>query len=307
MNSIFLRRWLRIVVCAWTFPLPGAESVQHPFRGVTYIERVETAPRNLRMHIVKIDLAAPGIHFQLTGPGGKLETVRQTTVEFLRQEHAQVAINAHYFLPWPSFEPEADLVGFAATNGTVYSGFEIPEQTYALAPYVAAINIDPANHATLVHRDSNFADGKHVVERVEIGNAVSGSAQIITDGVKTIPEYKPEGVLTAGGPGTSRFSNDHSWYSLLNARSAIGITKDAGTLILFTVDVRGGSAGMSVGEVADVLIRDYSVYQALNLDGGGSTTLAMEDASGKAAMVNVSSDNADGRRVGSSLVVFAER
>ena len=34
---------------------------------------------------------------------------------------------------------------------------------------------------------------------------------------------------------------------------------------------------MSLGEVADLSIRDYRVEQALNLDGGGSTTLAMED------------------------------
>ena len=59
---------------------------------------------------------------------------------------------------------------------------------------------------------------------------------------------------------------------------------------------------MSVGEVADVLIRDYGVYQALNLDGGGSSTLAMDGA-----LVNVSSDNTRGRSVGSSLAIFAAR
>ena len=53
-------------------------------------------------------------------------------------------------------------------------------------------------------------------------------------------------------------------------------------------------------EVAEILIRDYAVWQALNLDGGGSTTLAID---GK--IVNVSSDNPAGRKVGSSLAVFA--
>ena len=89
-------------------------------------EAVETAPRPLRMHVAKIDLAAPGISFKLSPPGGKLETVRQTTLDFLLQEQAQIAINAHYFLPWPSSNPEALLVGFAASNGTVYSAFEAP-------------------------------------------------------------------------------------------------------------------------------------------------------------------------------------
>src|ERR1035437_1098832 len=155
-----LTRWLLIAIwCSW---LPAADTVQHPFRGVTYIERVETAPRALRMHIVKIDLAAPGIAFKLSPPGGKLETVRQTTLEFLLQEHAQIAVNAHYFLPWPSSSPEASLVGFAASNGTVYSA---------------------------------FADGKHILEPVKVWNAVAGSAQIVTGGVKTIPASDPLGVL----------------------------------------------------------------------------------------------------------------
>jgi hypothetical protein len=64
---------------------------------------------------------------------------------------------------------------------------------------------------------------------------------------------------------------------------------------------------MSVGEVADLLINDYGVYNALNLDGGGSTTLAMQDpATLVSHIVNVSSDNPAGRAVGSSLAVFAD-
>jgi hypothetical protein len=290
----------RLLLALWCYWLPAADTVQHPFRGVTYIERVETAPRALRMHVVKVDLATPGIAFKLSPPGGKLETVRQTTLDYLLQEHAQIAINAHYFLPWPSSSPEASLVGFAASNGTVYSAFEAPEQSYALVPYAPALNIDAGNRAGIVHRDPAFADGRHILERVQVWNAVSGSAQIVTDGVKTIPEYAPPGVLQPGGPGA--YSNAKSWYAQINARSAIGLTKDSATLVLFTVDIRGGSAGMSVGEVADVLIRDYGVYQALNLDGGGSTSLAVDGV-----LMNASSDNAKGRSVGSSLAVFAAR
>jgi len=272
--------------------------VWHPFRGVTYIDREESAPRPLRMHVVKIDLGASGIGFQVSTPGGSLETVRQTTLDYLLQEGAQIAINAHYFLPWPSTGTEASVVGFAASNGTVYSAFEIPEQSYALAPYAPALNIDDKNHAGIVHRDPAFADGTHVLEKVKVWNAVAGSAQIVTGGVKTIPEYEPDGVLKAG----KGYSGAKSWYAATNARSAIGLSRDGQTLVLFTVDARGGSAGMTVGEVADVLIADYGVYDALNLDGGGSTTLAMDGR-----MVNVSSDNPQGRRVGSSLAVFAAR
>ena len=94
---------------------------------------------------------------------------------------------------------------------------------------------------------------------------------------------------TQGGPGT--FSNQKSWYDVTTARTAIGLSRDGRTLTLFTVDVRGGSDGMRVGEVADLLMADYGVWNALNLDGGGSTSMAMEDPlTHRRAMVNVSSD-----------------
>ena len=63
---------------------------------------------------------------------------------------------------------------------------------------------------------------------------------------------------------------------------------------------------MSGGEVADMLIREYGVFNALNLDGGGSTTLAMENpATHSDVIVNVSDDNPAGRSVGSNLAIFA--
>jgi exopolysaccharide biosynthesis protein len=75
--------------------------------------------------------------------------------------------------------------------------------------------------------------------------------------------------------------------------------------------MRGASPHFSlllyVAEVADVLIQDYAVMNALNLDGGGSTTLAMENPTTHvAAVVNNSSDNPAGRSVGSNLAIFAD-
>jgi exopolysaccharide biosynthesis protein len=87
-------------------------------------------------------------------------------------------------------------------------------------------------------------------------------------------------------------------------------------LTLFTVDGRGpstslgtgGSEGMRLSELAATLIRDFGVADALNLDGGGSTTMAMEDpATAVPSIVNTSSDNPQGRAVATSLAVFAAR
>lgn len=76
-----------------------------PYQGVTYIARTNTSlgspPRTVYMHIMFIDLTAPGIRFKLTPHGGTNETLRQSTLSFLTQQVAQVAINTHFFLPFP--------------------------------------------------------------------------------------------------------------------------------------------------------------------------------------------------------------
>jgi exopolysaccharide biosynthesis protein len=266
-----------------------AQTTEHPFRGITHITRVETTPRSVTMHIVLVDLSSPGIRFKLTGPSGTRETVRQTTLAFLTQERAQVAINAHFFLPFPSTDPNAEVIGLAASEGKAYSACEKPVQSFALVENAPAINIDGQNRASIVHCGEN----------ARLWNTLAGSAQIVTDGVVTLPVYKdaahPSGTLTADG----QYSNEHSWYDLPRARTAIGLTRDSLTLVLFTVEAgrSGEAAGMSVGEVANLLVKDYGVYNALNLDGGGSTSLAIDGR-----MVTSGT-----REVASSLAIFAER
>ena len=110
----------------------GAEIVDHPFLGVTHITRTETSPRSVTMHIVRIDLTIPGISFRLTPPGGTRETVRQTTLSYLNAQQAEVAVNGHFLLPFPSADLNAILIGLGASDGSVYSAFEAPVQSYAL-------------------------------------------------------------------------------------------------------------------------------------------------------------------------------
>lgn len=261
-----------------------AETVtQTPFAGITYIRRNETSPRNLTMHIVLVDLTAPGIRFKLTPPGGSRETVRQTTLDFLSRERAQVAINAHFFLPYPSEDADAFVIGLAASEGRVYSDFEEPTQSYALVRNAPALNIDRENHVSIVHPGD---------PRTALWNAVAGSAQIVTDGAKTLPEYLPTGTLTPGGP--QSYSNADSWYQRINARTAIGITRDGRTLVLFIVD------RATVAEVADILRSDYGVWNALNLDGGGSTGMVLGGV-----LLNSPAEGTSSRAVGSNLAVFA--
>ena len=290
-------------------PIATGAHATHPYRGITYFDRTEASPRAIHIHAVQVDLTVPGVRFTLSPPAGEREVVRQTTLEFLTQERAQIAINAHFFLPFPSSDTTAWIIGIGASNGRVYSAFETPEQRYAIVANAPGLNIDRENHAVIVHRDPSKEDGLHVREPVTLWTTVSGSAQIVTSGQASVPKYRdathPAALLE---PRPHAYSNASSWYDVTTARSAIGLSRDGHRLTLFTVDARGGSQGMRVGEVAAMLIEDYGVWDAINLDGGGSTSLAMADpTTGAASLVNVSSDNPLGRSVGSSLAVFAAR
>lgn len=305
-------RWVLVALLSAGIGCAQAESgvVTRPFHGITLIVRQETSPRPLRWHVVRVDLEAQGIAFALTPPAGGRDAIRQTTLAFLNEQRAQVAINAHFFVPFPSSEREVDLVGLAVAEGVVYSPFEpqpvkphFVDQSYAILPFAPAMNLDRGNRVAIVRRDPTDPDNRRVQERVTLWTAFSGSAQIVTDGRPTIPRY-------SGGPAglnaTATYSDRHSWYGIPRARTAVGIAVGGKTLVLFVADQAAGSAGMTVGEVAEVLVSEYHVRDALNLDGGGSSTLAMQDpATGAGRIVNVPSDGPTGRAVGSSLAVFA--
>ena len=337
----------------WVSTGGEAQTVVTPlFPGITHIKRTEQYPpfqcpgcpaptpnpRLARMNILLVDLASPAVRFKLTPPGENLpavapgsttpnwpvvpfEVVRQRTLDFLNTSHAQAAINVHFFAPFPvpggsTQSAYAYVIGLAASRGKVYSGFESPIQSYAIVTNSPGLNIDSSNNASIVHLDPSAADGMDVLENVQLWNALAGSGQILTNGVKTIPEYTdathPDELLTPGpvpplGPLPLTYTRaGRHWYDLSNARTAIGVTQDGKTLVLFTVDGTNGGHGMQVGEVADLLKNDYGVWNALNLDGGGSTTMAVEDpVTHMRRLVNVPADNPP-RLEATNLAVYSD-
>ena len=95
-----------------------------------------------------------------------------------------------------------------------------------------------------------------------------------------------------------------------NPRSAIGLTED-NHLLLIAVDGRRTdiSTGMSVGDLAQVLIEKFHPEYALNMDGGGSTTLCVKDrGDANTNIVNYPTDNGQfdhggARRVSTFFIV----
>ena len=271
----------------------AAETVSYPFLGVTHIDRTETSPRPLRMHIVKVELDDPGLRFLVTPQSGPRDTISQTTLQFLTSRAAQLAINAHFFSPWPADGTGTSwLVGLAASaattgpDGHAYAPFE-RNLGYPYQDDLPAMNLGSDNTATVVYQAAGDATGYGTDPPVTLYNAVSGNEQILTNGVNT------------AGTG--------SWDNTLNPRTIIG-TAPGNTLILFVLDGRqaGVSEGMTTSEAANLLHSDYGVIDAINLDGGGSTTLAMADPAPRVVNVPVGTGAPGSQRsVGSNLGLFA--
>lgn len=88
----------------------------------------------------------------------------------------------------------------------------------------------------------------------EVDLAVGGSQRLVADGIVTTADE-----VTAG-------------------RTAIGVSRDGSRLWVVSIDGRqGDSHGMTIQELAR-LMADLGAYNAVNLDGGGSTTLVARPA-----------------------------
>jgi exopolysaccharide biosynthesis protein len=83
-------------------------------------------------------------------------------------------------------------------------------------------------------------------------------------------------------------------------RTAVGFSRDSSTLLLLTVDGRSeNSGGMTLVELADMM-RHLGAWQAMNFDGGGSTTMVIDGN-----VVNHPSDKEGERTVGNALLVVS--
>jgi len=269
--------------------LHAEQNIYEPFLGVTIREINFDKPRPLVIRVAEIDLKHPDISFLVTPGNGdpngdepgdpNNETTRQTTLKFLEEQNAQVAINATFF---KMGVVDTDNVGLVVSNGDPVSPF---------GNNWPAINIDQKNRVSIVRGEDDTYNVKSP-KNVQLYNAVAGSDQIVIDGEPL--EDQP----------------DRSFFTIAHPRTAIGITAK-NKLLLVTVDGRqpGISEGIPLDELAQLMI-ELGAVQALNLDGGGSTTFTIADPDPR-VLNQPSSKDKDGnygvlRQTAANLAVFAK-
>ena len=233
-------------------PLDWSKAVKVQ-KGVEHLRIEETNPRLMKISILRVDLTTPGLDFTATGrdehwgkempdwKGGIIRTKRQRTRDFMKEARAKgmnmiVAVNAAPWSPWkrPFNHKYADPSGINILNGEVIS-----ENRGRLPAFVIYNDGSPA-----------IVPQIFVEDYPKIKVAVTGFSIVAKNGVSTFKDKS------------------------LAPRTAYGISADKRYLYILGVDGRqpGWSMGMTCQE-AGLWLLAAGASDAINMDGGGSTTL----------------------------------
>lgn len=254
------------------------------FVGIDHAELATDTPRALVVQALRIDTAAQGLELVTTpGNGDKpLETNGQTTRAFLEQHGLSVAINTHFFSPCCNLLPgEAkDLTGLAIAQGTLVS------------PHHDASQRDP------IIFGPGLIEGKRGLSVLMYPDAPDVIDLDATDWLVGV---------THAIAGRNILSNGQIHDSLdrlaadLHPRTLVGYSHRAEYLYLVTIDGRqpGYSTGATMADSAAILLH-LGALHALNVDGGGSTTMVIRDPDGASQLANSPSAGHE-RVVGSNL------
>ena len=280
-------------------PQPRATS-QTLFQGVTYAREIRQQPNPMVIHVVTVDLRAPGIAFLVTpgDPKANLPLKARTTSQFLEEFGLQLAINGDGATPWHSNSPldyyphagdPVEPIGLAASNGVIYSEDTDAEPT---------LYISRANQAKF-----NSPTGK-------IYNAISGNVMLVEQG-KSLFDQRAQPALPKTEKRSARPTEEppQNAADIAQPRTAIALDRRGQKLIMVVVDGRqpGYSEGATLAELADILIA-YGGFSGMNLDGGGSSTLVIEKNGGSQVLNSPIDNLVPGRErpVGNHLGVFAK-
>jgi exopolysaccharide biosynthesis protein len=263
--------------CAWS----RQKSDSSP--PVVYGHVVSRHPK-LTIHVVTVNLSDSRVSVRVARGGpdpdgdGPWTTTLEPVSEIASRENFDVAINGDFFLAQGTRDIEGRNTKyvrgkFATPEGLAMTDGELWHRPAKALPYLAIT----------AHHTAQFGDGL-LTEQLDptLRQIVSGSQIIVTNGRAL--DY------------TSRFATNR------NPRTAAGIDRTGTKLILMVVDGRQPklSIGMTLHELAREMVRQ-GAYNAINLDGGGSSTMVYRNPKTHALKVVNSPSDTKERAVAEAL------
>ncbi|MGC8744608.1 MAG: phosphodiester glycosidase family protein [Verrucomicrobiia bacterium] len=235
--------------------------VSFEYPGIEYKLDVKQNPRPLRIHILTISLTnglykLDAIIAEDPDGNGKAEAKLTPPLALANATNLVAAVNANAFedftlkkgqKPVWSRSLPVDIKGWAFN--------EIRKASYSENGY-ASLWVDKNNQIKI-----GFLNEQ---ESLDCKMAVSGFSPLILNG--------------------KVLSNSNK---AIHPRTAVGLNRQRNKLILLVVDGRqkGFSEGMSLDELAQYMA-NLNCYEALNLDGGGSSIMIVRENSGRQIVLN---------------------
>lgn len=217
------------------------------FQGITYTRQIRARPRPLIVHTVTVDLTAPDVGFLVTPHDAAGAIGAQPTSAFLRQHDLQIAVNGSYFepfwvrSPWDYYPRRGDPVELRGLAMANGLPYSEPEEGWPMLCVGGdRVSIDRADCPP------------------ETTQALAGNRLLVENGRSV------------------RHGNGK-----IHPRTAVAASADGDTLWLLVVDGRQPrySEGVTLAELAELLL-ELGADVALNLDGGGSSTLVAAGPTG---------------------------
>ena len=244
-------------------------------RGMKYVHLSFDEPRLMENFLVRIDLRTPGLRVASSGRAPNWGAVmddytnsvmlvdvrRQRTRDFLveRRAHGTNMVLAVNTSPWGPWRPPFTFKYGRFAHFTVSAGEVVSHNVTRWDMLVIFTN----NVAVI----TNALDDA-LIPSVAAAHPGHGKGVILRGGVSLVPPRKPK-----SRPG-------------LAPRTAIGLSADGRWLYALVVD--GRQPGYSMGaEMSDLvkLMLAAGASDAINMDGGGSSTLAWWDAGKKTTVI----------------------
>jgi exopolysaccharide biosynthesis protein len=257
MNRTILAFLAACSLSALTF----ADISGHPYPAVTYTHESQTEPAPQQIHVATIDLTQPGVRVRVVPSGpdpdgdGPWQTVLGQPTKVADREHLDVVVNGDFFshLSGKDAEGEAAIKEFKGSTPAKVIGVAVTDgkRWATTQKALPTLVIDEKEHAAIV-------DGAVPADAVQ---AIGG-----------------HDLLVRGGKNVAAVSDKPGFVKGPHPRTAVGVKDGGRTLLLVVVDGRDKelAKGMSLQELADVFVK-LGATDAINLDGGGSSVLAIRD------------------------------
>jgi exopolysaccharide biosynthesis protein len=259
-----MKRLLPAFLCLLVFPLVASAEAPsgRPYKSVIYKYEQINAPVPQKIYAAFINLTDPNVHVRVSRGGadpdgpGKWETTLMQPTKVADREGFDVVINGDFFshLNGRDAEGAAALKEFKGGVPAAVSGPAVTDGIYWG-------HADSKRPVFMIN-----AQGKPIIteEKDPPSNArevVAGSDLLVINGKDVAPP-----------PKKSPFSKGP------HPRTAVGIRDGGKTLVLVVIDGRkkGEAIGMSLEEEAQVMLK-FGCSDAMNLDGGGSSVLAIRN------------------------------